>query len=86
FIDGWHGCGKGSSKKIYKQLLSLGNKPSPDKIDETIGNSSWTSVICNECNSGADFVIEVGEEADYDSATARLCKACIEKALIMVGT
>lgn len=46
---------------IYKKLLRLGRNKTKEKVDEIIGNSSWTSLICDECGSYVNAVIELGE-------------------------
>src|SRR5690348_10271210 len=49
-------------------------------VDEIIGNDSWTGLKCNECGDpDNDAVVQVGEEPDYESATAYLCLTCVEK-------
>ena len=66
---------------IQKKLDSLGSWKNPDEVDKIIGNTSWTDIPkCSECGeSDKDFIIMVGEEPDYESNTAWLCKDCIEK-------
>lgn len=62
-----------------RALKKLGQCPTPDDVDEVIGNDSWTQVpTCSECRKDpTDFVVEVGEKEDYESRTAFLCGACI---------
>lgn len=43
--------------------------------------ATWMQNICNECNQDADVVVQLGEEPEYDSATANICFNCLEKAL-----
>lgn len=44
----------------------------------------WEAFIrCDECKENAPFAVEVGEQPDYESATARLCISCLKKALVM---
>ena len=38
---------------------------------------------CNECGGEVEDLVEIGEEPDYESATAIVCKSCIEKALLL---
>lgn len=54
-------------------------------VEAIIGNSSWTLARfeCDECGQLASEVVEVGEEPDYESATAKLCRSCVEQALAM---
>lgn len=51
-----------------------------DDVAGIIGNRSWTRLTCDECKQDVSAVIEVGEEPDYESATAQLCFECISKA------
>jgi len=74
--------------KVTPKLAALGDTPEPDAIDALIGNKSWTALpICDGCEAdeGFDFVIEVGQEDDHDSATARLCPACLAEAATLGG-
>jgi hypothetical protein len=45
-----------------------------------IGNESWTRLTCDECGKDTDAVIMVGQEPDYESHTASLCRSCVERA------
>jgi hypothetical protein len=38
---------------------------------------------CDGCGKHKDALVQVGEEEDYDSATCRLCAACLKKALAL---
>ena len=68
---------------IQKRLDALGKEKNPDDVDKIIGNVSWTAIPpCTECGKeNPDFVVMVGEEPDYESATAWLCAECIKKAM-----
>lgn len=66
---------------IYENLKALGSNPSADFVDEVIGNTSWTACRCDECEGQFDAVIEVGQEPDYESSTAKLCEGCVQYAL-----
>lgn len=69
--------------RIGAELLALGENPSPDAVDSTIGNTSWTSVpSCDGCEADdLPAVVMVGQEEDYKSRTAHLCEACLNDAL-----
>jgi hypothetical protein len=43
-----------------------------------IGNSSWTTMICDNCKEITSWIIRIGEEPDYDSHTVCLCKNCLK--------
>ena len=49
------------------------------KIENIIGNSSWTDLTCSECGKYVKKVVQVGEEPDYESATVFLCVKCIKR-------
>ena len=65
----------------YNSLLALGENPAPNDVDDVIGNGSWTDIRCDECYSHVESAMQVGEEPDYESATALICKPCLLKAL-----
>jgi len=73
--------------EIIDQLAQLVNPINPDEVDKIIGNKSWTSVpICDECGAdGQIAVIQVGQEPDYESNTAHLCRVCLTAAALMLG-
>ncbi len=51
------------------------------------GNTSRTDLYCDECGEdGLERIIEIGEEWDHESATARLCFTCISKARHLMET
>lgn len=56
---------------------------SPRKVDAIIGNNSWTEVpSCDECEDDClSVVVQLGEEPDYESATANVCIKCLRAAL-----
>ena len=71
-----------SREEIYKKLLAIidsGNY-TESQIDAIIGNDSWTSLVCDECDQEAELIIHLGEEPDYESKTLFLCLACLKKA------
>lgn len=50
-----------------------------------IGNNAWVGPQkCHECGAVVDVAVQVGEEPDYESRTATLCIACVEKALALM--
>lgn len=65
---------------IYKALVE--SKPTTElQVEQIIGNKSWTSLRCDECQKESEIVIEIGETPDFESRTANVCIECIEKAL-----
>ncbi len=71
----------GTKATIARELKKLGKSPDPDAIDRIIGNDSWTHLTCNECGDSVDAVVQVGQEPDYESATAELCIKCVKAAV-----
>lgn len=68
----------------YTALVALGPHPDPDHVNAVIGNSSWTDCRCSECQKYSEVVVQVGQEPDYESATAWLCLNCLAKAAEIV--
>lgn len=66
---------------IYNNLVALGENPAPNDVDSVIGNGFRTDIVCDECSSHVESAMRVGEEPDYESATALICKPCLLKAL-----
>ncbi len=40
-----------------------------------------TKCNCNECGKNADIVVQLGQEPDYESATANICLDCLKRAV-----
>jgi hypothetical protein len=70
-------------EKIYNQLCRLKN-PTEKQVCDIIGNNSWTSNKCTECGKDVAITIQVGEEPDYESATAWLCSECLQEAINLI--
>lgn len=68
-------------ERIYHELVALGNNPNPEDVNRVIGNSSWTDVKCDECGKYVEEVVQLGEEPDYESCTANICKSCLTLAM-----
>lgn len=65
---------------IYEKLKALDLETcSVEDVTAAIGNSSWTRLKCAECGKEVDWVLQVGEPPDYESATANLCRDCVRK-------
>jgi hypothetical protein len=70
-----------NKKEIEINLSKLNLKTvAVSTVNKIIGNSSWTSLRCDECLAYVGEIIQVGEEPDYESATACLCSVCLRKA------
>ena len=62
-------------KTVYENLVALGENPTPEQINEVIGNNSWTRLECSECNKEVDTVVIL---SCYDS-DFYICKKCLNK-------
>lgn len=63
-----------------KQLLVLPiSELTRKNIDRIIGNSSWTSLNCTECNTDTDALVYIGDYQKYESAYVELCRSCLRK-------
>ncbi len=73
-----------TKREIADELDAL-NKDTATVADVTaiIGNDSWTDLKCDECGKYVDAIVQVGEEPDYESYSAKLCKPCVYKALTL---
>ncbi|MEG0407421.1 MAG: hypothetical protein RR623_00985 [Bacilli bacterium] len=72
----WDYYGEDKVEK-YEQLVSLGKVKNPEDVDKIIGNSSWTRLICNNCNKdvNAVFIFGTVEESCY------VCEDCVSIAV-----
>lgn len=66
------------------RLRELGPTPNPDDIDRVIGNGSWTRECCDGCQSEQGPWVMVGEDPDYESRTATLCRLCLLEAMRVI--
>ena len=57
----------------------------PEDVGAIISRS-WIDLECHECGQVVDAVIVVGEPPDWESATARLCAACVGRAAFLMLT
>lgn len=76
-----------SKQDIAKKLdaLDVETATSAD-VAAIIGDNSWCGLLkCDECEEKVAVAVMVGEEPDYESATATLCVACVKKALQLMG-
>lgn len=79
--DAWERAYKYDRDGKAAKIRALGNHPDPDAVNEIIGNQSWTRCLCNECNRDVEAVVQLGQEPDYESRTAWICRDCIKLAL-----
>lgn len=69
---------------VYNKLIALGNAPCPNDVDSIIGNTSWTSIFCNNCEKEVEQACHIGQAKYYDSATATVCGECLIDALVIM--
>lgn len=75
----------GSKDKILKGERLRTEKPTTEEqIKKIIGNDSWTRNHCHECGNDSEITIQLGQEPDYESATANICPVCLKKALEII--
>lgn len=73
-----------TDKLILTRLLEKLIPPlKAEDVNKIIGNSSWTTLKCNECKKYVDTVIQLGDEPDYESSTAMVCIPCLKVAIKM---
>lgn len=70
---------------IYNKLLNI-NPLTESVINEIIGNKSWTNNVCNECGEDVNVLIQIGQDPDYESATACICLNCLNKAVKLAAS
>src|SRR5687767_5398271 len=67
---------------IYERLCRLNPETATaDDVTKIIGNSSWTAINCNNCDECVTRAVQLGDEPDYESATAIVCGPCLKDAL-----
>ena len=72
----WDYYGEDKVEK-YEELVNLGGKKNPEDVDKIIGNSSWTRLICHNCNKDVDavFIFCTSEDSCY------VCEDCVNIAV-----
>lgn len=68
---------------IFFRLKSLGSNPDPDKVDEIIGNYTWTRRTCDECQKN-DAEKWVEFDPDPGTPEMHLCEDCLKQALVLI--
>jgi hypothetical protein len=74
-------------RMIWEKLKALGDRPSPEAVNEVVGNNSWTTVFCE---SHMEFVDEAIKLSSLDPFTEEeykkfiICKDCLQKALSLL--
>jgi len=78
----WYETISGDTEIVYRKLLKATTE---QEVVGAIGNKSWTSLYCNDCEKEVNAVVQLGEGPDYESHTAYICFDCLEKALKLKG-
>ncbi len=79
---GWQAqVSRDDKMETFNKLTALPADASEQQVMRIIGNSSWTSIQCDECQQEVDMAVRLGEEPDYESATAIVCLMCLRGAL-----
>lgn len=82
----WSQTHSGNSEDIYNALIAC-NHLTADDVNRIIGNNSWTGESCDDCGKdGEEIMIQVGQEPDYESSTASLCRECVAKAALLINS
>ena len=55
-----------------------------DQVNEILGRDMVYRLECNECGEVAEALVQIGEEPNYETNTAYVCRACLERALRLV--
>ena len=71
----------GKSSGQILELLRIEKPLTEARAIEILGHSSWTSLKCDECNREVQAVVQLGQEPDYESATACICVDCLNEAV-----
>lgn len=85
WIKQYGGTQHRNTAAIVRDLEALGQYPSPDQVDAVFKrhnspNSVQRKFTCDSCGLEHNKVVQVGEESDYESATYKLCMACLMQA------
>ncbi len=76
--------------ELAKKMAALPDRPNPDDVDRIEREGRGTPDVlpthleCDECRERVEAVVEVGEEMDRDSSTARLCAKCLLAAFVLI--
>lgn len=76
----------GQSSDYILSLLKAEKPLTEQRAIEILGGTSWTSLKCDECNREVQAVVQLGQEPDYESATACICVDCLSEAVKLTLT
>ena len=64
-----------TKEDIYINLIELGSEPTPEQVNEVIGNSAWTRLGCDSCLKSVDKVV-VFSLPCHDQPFVHICENC----------
>ena len=70
--DSWSYYGD-DKVETYEKLVNLGKIKNTEDVDKIIGNSSWTRLICHNCNKDVNAVFIFGTSED----SLYVCEDCV---------
>lgn len=83
----WTTRGERTPAETLRMLEALGPTPTPEQVNAVLGGDGWTKpYACGVCGERRDAVCEIGQQPDYESSTAYVCRPCLTKALAEAPT
>jgi hypothetical protein len=81
-----YGAYKDWKQEVTRKLDAIDDETATAAdVAAIIGNETWAEPrTCHECGEASWDVVQVGEEPDYESATALVCVHCLRKAIALV--
>lgn len=75
-----------SAEVIYNKILALPHlEIQEEAINEIIGNRSWTSFTCDECERESSELLSLDHcISEWTGESFRLCEYCLHKALAVI--
>ena len=78
-----HAVDKVEKRKALQQLDP--ETATAADVAKIIGNTSWARAqTCDECKKESWECVQLGEEPNYESATATICPDCLRAALKLI--
>jgi len=72
--NAWRETCSGDTHEVYVKLIGLGPTPTPEEVNEVIGNDTWTAVICDECGQCVEAALFFGQRQDV-----LVCGHCVRE-------
>lgn len=80
----WHNTYFSDSAEVYKALRKELRSTFPDReasINVIIGNDSWTTIGCDECQKDVEILVELGADREHQ---IQICPDCLRLTLELV--